>query len=52
MYDGGMTNESRPQKRQNQRLGLLGVGLLALLPGTGLLLSGYATVREASDGVT
>jgi hypothetical protein len=47
-----MADQARSQKRQKQRVALVGFGLLALLPVTGLLLSGYARVREASDGVT
>ena len=52
MFDVDMAGQARRLKRRKWRLALLSVGLLALVPAAGILLSAYARVREASDRIT
>jgi hypothetical protein len=52
MFEIGRSDRVPPQKLRRPKLVLFSVGLLALVPTVGLLLSGYARVREASDGAT
>jgi hypothetical protein len=52
MFEVEKSRAVPPQKLRKSKLVLFSVGLLALVPIIGLLLSGYARVREASDGVT
>jgi hypothetical protein len=52
MYDAEMSDPARRLRRRKHRLALFSVGLLALVPVAGLLLSAYARVRDAGDRVT
>jgi len=52
MYDVDMAHQTRPLRRRKRRLAMFSVGLLTLVPAAGLLLSGYARVRDASDRTT
>ncbi len=52
MFDAEMADQARRLRRRKRRLALASVGLLALVPVAGLLLSAYARVRDASDRVT
>ena len=51
MYDAAMADQARRLRRRKHHLALFSVGLLALVPAAGLLLSAFGYVQDQRDRV-